>query len=93
MEVKVIKGDTYEQLTVKQVGASPDPRVAGPRIIFDSRLDNVQQSKDHIKQKQHESPPYTLDDKKKLLVKMLSKKDTPAAETPATQELITEEQP
>ena len=71
MEVKLIKGDTFEQVQVRQKGSTPDPRVAGPKIIFDSRLDKMSHS-EIIKKKQQESPPYTLDDKKKILVKMLS---------------------
>jgi hypothetical protein len=69
---------------VSQGGAvkgNTDPRVGGAKIIFDSRLDKFstpQQSRDYIRQKQKELPPYTLDDKKQALIKMLSsqKKDT-----------------
>ena len=42
MEVSLIKGQGYEQVKVSQgAGTVPDPRVAGPSIFFDSRLDNV----------------------------------------------------
>ena len=79
MEVSIIKGDNYEQVQVSQGGAVSsiqDPRVGGAKIIFDSRLDKfstAQQAKEHIKRKQEELPPYTLDDKKQLLMKMLNK--------------------
>ena len=84
MEVSLIKGADYEQLQVSQGGAikgNTDPRVGGAKIIFDSRLDKFstpQQSRDYIRQKQQELPPYTLDDKKQALIKMLSsqKKDS-----------------
>eukprot|EP00347_Sterkiella_histriomuscorum_P017368 403349651 len=78
LQVSRIAGNDYEQIQVQQVGSTPDPRVLGPKIVFDTRLDKFstpQESKDHIKQKQQELPPYTLDDKKKLLIKMLSKKN------------------
>lgn len=39
MEVKLIESDSYSQVQVSSLGESPDPRVAGPKIIFDSRLD------------------------------------------------------
>ena len=42
MEVSVIKGEEYEQVKVSAgAGKVPDPRVAGPSIYFDSRLDNM----------------------------------------------------
>lgn len=42
MEISIIKGDDYEQVKVSQgAGAVPDPRVAGPSIYFDSRLDKM----------------------------------------------------
>ena len=57
-----------------------DPRIGGAKIIFDSRLDKFQgglatpqQAKDHIRKKQEELPPYTLEDKKQMLIKMLKK--------------------
>ena len=41
-EISVIKGDGFEQVKVSQgAGAVPDPRVAGPSIYFDSRLDTM----------------------------------------------------
>ncbi len=78
MEVSLIKGADYEQLQVSQGGAvkgNTDPRVGGAKIIFDSRLDKFstpQQARDYVRQKQQELPPYTLDDKKQALIKMLS---------------------
>ena len=42
VEVSLIKGQNYEQVKVSQgTGAVPDPRVAGPSIYFDTRLDSV----------------------------------------------------
>ena len=38
-KIAVIKGDGYESVTVTQASDSPDPRVAGTKIIFDSRMD------------------------------------------------------
>ena len=68
--MSLIKGADFEQLQVSQGGAvkgNTDPRVGGAKIIFDSRLDKFttpQQAKEHIKRKQEELPPYTLEDKK-----------------------------
>lgn len=39
MEFKFVEGENYEQVRVTTQGETPDPRVAGPKIIFDSRLD------------------------------------------------------
>ena len=39
MEVKIIEGDDFQQIQVSTGGDTPDPRVVGPKIIFDSRLD------------------------------------------------------
>ena len=42
IEVSLIKGEDYEQVKVsKGAGSVPDPRIAGPSIYFDSRLDNM----------------------------------------------------
>lgn len=42
LEVSLIKGGGYEQVKVaSQTGSVPDPRVAGPSIYFDSRLDAI----------------------------------------------------
>lgn len=54
-EIQMIETDSYQQLQVTSKGETPDPRVAGPKIIFDSRLDKFStptQSKEHIKEKQ-----------------------------------------
>ena len=41
VEVKLIKGENFEQVKVSSpAGTVPDPRVAGPAIYFDSRLDS-----------------------------------------------------
>lgn len=86
LEVKFIKSGNYEQVQVL-AGAidNPDPRVGGSKIIFDSRLDRFsqpqsltkEQARDVIRERQKELPPYTLQDKKDLLKKMLSKKNEP----------------
>ena len=40
LEISMIKGDDFEQVKVSTMaGKVPDPRVAGPSIYFDSRLD------------------------------------------------------
>lgn len=42
VEVSLIKGGDYEQVKVATAtGSVPDPRVAGPSIYFDSRMDSV----------------------------------------------------
>ena len=42
VEVRVIKGQDYEQVKISSgAGTVPDPRVAGPSIYFDSRLDSA----------------------------------------------------
>ena len=41
MEVKEIEGVGYSQLEVSQNSDSPDPRVGGTKIIFDTRLSDV----------------------------------------------------
>ena len=40
---------------------SPDPRVVGPKIVFDSRFDRYQTTGEKSTEAY---PPYTLDDKK-----------------------------
>ena len=43
-EISLIKGKDYEQIKVSQgVGSVPDPRIAGPSIYFDTRLDKAAQ--------------------------------------------------
>mmetsp|Transcript_11349 Transcript_11349/g.19123 ORF Transcript_11349/g.19123 Transcript_11349/m.19123 type:complete len:236 (-) Transcript_11349:48-755(-) len=44
LEISEIKGDGYEQLMISQNADSPDPRVGGTKIIFDSRLDKSLQN-------------------------------------------------
>lgn len=80
VEVQYIRSGDYEQVQVRpQQSDVNDPRVGGAKIIFDSRLDKFQrtstpeQAKEHIKRKQEELPPYTLEDKKQMLIKMLKK--------------------
>ena len=42
VEVSLIKGQNYEQVKISAgAGSVPDPRVAGPSIFFDSRLDGA----------------------------------------------------
>jgi len=41
LKVKETKGDGYTTLEVSHKNESPDPRVGGTKIIFDSRLDSV----------------------------------------------------
>lgn len=41
MEVKQIEGEGYSQLEFSQNSDSPDPRVGGTKIIFDTRLKDV----------------------------------------------------
>ena len=44
-EVSLIQGSDYEQVKVAPAsGAVPDPRIAGPSIYFDSRLDQGSES-------------------------------------------------
>ena len=44
-EVSLIQGGDYEQVRVAPAsGAVPDPRIAGPSIFFDSRLDSAANS-------------------------------------------------
>ena len=39
-QVSHIKGQDYEQIKISaEAGAVPDPRIAAPSIIFDTRLD------------------------------------------------------
>ena len=47
-QVSHVKGENYEQIKVSaEAGTVPDPRIAAPSIIFDSRLDQMQnQTKD-----------------------------------------------
>jgi hypothetical protein len=39
-KIKEIDGDGYSQVEVSQNAESPDPRVGGTKIIFDSRFDD-----------------------------------------------------
>ena len=41
LKVKQIDKDGYEQIEISQKSDSPDPRVGGTKIIFDSRLDDI----------------------------------------------------
>ena len=46
VEVSLIEGSNYEQVKVSAgAGTTPDPRVAGPSIYFDSRLESTKDSK------------------------------------------------
>ena len=43
VEVSLVEGGDYKQVKVSSAsGSVPDPRVAGPAIYFDSRLDQAQ---------------------------------------------------
>ena len=43
-EISLVKGKDYEQVKVSQgAGSVPDPRIAGPSIYFDTRLDKAAQ--------------------------------------------------
>ena len=45
-EVKFIEGSNFEQVKVAPAaGSVPDPRIAGPSIFFDSRLDDASETK------------------------------------------------
>lgn len=41
LEVREISGDGYSQIEISQNPDTPDPRIGGSRIIFDSRLAEV----------------------------------------------------
>jgi len=41
LKVKETKGDGFSTLEVSHKSESPDPRVGGTKIIFDTRLDGV----------------------------------------------------
>lgn len=43
-QVAEVKGDGFSQTTISQKADSPDPRVGGTKIIFDTRLANITQS-------------------------------------------------
>ena len=43
MTIREIKGMDYSQVEISTKADSPDPRVGGTRIVFDSRLDESPQ--------------------------------------------------
>ena len=46
MKVREVEGEGYSQIEISHKADSPDPRVGGTRITFDTRLDALtQQSK------------------------------------------------
>ena len=48
IEFKEITGDGYSQLEFSQNSDTPDPRIGGSKIIFDSRLADVTQNSETI---------------------------------------------
>jgi hypothetical protein len=77
LKVKETKGEGFTTLEVSHKSDSPDPRVGGTKIIFDSRLDKVASNQEteldaYLKVKQQEKErkqkPITELDKQKLLL-------------------------
>lgn len=49
VEVSLVKGGDYEQVKVRSAASAvPDPRVAGPSIFFDTRLDSAQPASQRV---------------------------------------------
>lgn len=64
------KGDNYERVEVEQkYRETPDPRIHGAKIIFDSRMDSFSQNADDLQSqlRKQDYPKITLKDKKEAL--------------------------
>jgi hypothetical protein len=71
-------GSGYERVEVDQkLADTPDPRIHGAKIIFDSRLDSFSQKDDHLQNqlRQQSYPKITLKDKKEALFGKSEPKD------------------
>jgi hypothetical protein len=71
-------GSGFERVEVDQkLADTPDPRIHGAKIIFDSRLDSFSQNDDHLQNqlRQQSYPKITLKDKKEALFGKSESKD------------------
>ena len=85
MEVREIAGDGFSQLEFSQNSDTPDPRIGGSKIIFDSRLSDVTKNSEtsdidafykvKAEQKEKQRPKLSeLETQKLLLQKMMEEK-------------------